>query len=185
MPPLFGLWSDVCLPLRPTQHTTLLTHVQPCTYGRSTPFSFTSLDCFWPWMYSSDNSDNSSEVEEQRHQQVRKMMSMAAFTLANIIATAALIYANPLYNKLPYHTSAFCWLGMGINQWPSWMHPQQARGPQAHISCPRGRVTAGGVQALQTCLHWRAACHFSVHLCYWSFPSACLWTLPTFRWHSI
>ena len=65
-----------------------------------------SLDCFLPWMYISDNSDNSSEVEQQQHQQVRKMMSMAAFTMANIIATTALIYADPLYNKLSYHTSA-------------------------------------------------------------------------------
>ena len=25
--------------------------------------------------------------------------------MANIVATAALIYADPLYNKVPYHTS--------------------------------------------------------------------------------
>jgi len=55
-------------------------------------------------MYSSD--EDSSEVEEeQRHQHIRKMMFMAAFT-TDIIATAALIYADPLYNKVPYHTSA-------------------------------------------------------------------------------
>ena len=36
---------------------------------------------------------------------------MAAGTMANIITTAALIYTDPLYNKVPYHTSA---LGMGI-----------------------------------------------------------------------
>ena len=34
------------------------------------------------------------------------MKLMAALTIANIVTTAALIYANPLYNKIPYHTSA-------------------------------------------------------------------------------
>lgn len=34
------------------------------------------------------------------------MKFMAAFTIANIIATATLIYADPLYNKVAYHTSA-------------------------------------------------------------------------------
>jgi hypothetical protein len=29
---------------------------------------------------------------------------MAAFTIANIVVTAALIYVNPFYNKIPYHT---------------------------------------------------------------------------------
>ena len=87
----------------------------------NTFFFHPSLDCFWPWMYSSDDSDNSSEAEEQQHQQVRKMMSMAALTLANIIATAALIYADPLYNKLLYHTSALSgadWVWELINGHP-------------------------------------------------------------------
>ena len=57
-------------------------------------------------MYSSDNLGNSSEAEEQHHQQVRKMMSMVAFTMANIVVTTALNYTDPLYNMLPYHTSA-------------------------------------------------------------------------------
>ena len=46
---------------------------------------------------------------------------MAAFTLANIIATAALIYADPLYNKLPYYTSVFSgtdWVQELINGHP-------------------------------------------------------------------
>ena len=76
-------------------------------------------------MYSSDDSDNSSEAEEQQHQQVRKMMSTVAFTLANIIATAALIYTNPLYNKLQYHTSALSgadWVWELINGHPEHIH---------------------------------------------------------------
>ena len=59
-------------------------------------------------MYSSDKDlliEDSLE-EEQQHQHVRKMMFMVAFTVANTVATTALIYANPLYNKVPYHTSA-------------------------------------------------------------------------------
>ena len=52
-------------------------------------------------------------------------MSMAAFTLANIVATAALIYADPLYNKLLYHTSAFSgadWVQELINGHPKHIH---------------------------------------------------------------
>ena len=31
---------------------------------------------------------------------------MAAFTVAHIVATAAIIYTDPFYNKIPYHTTA-------------------------------------------------------------------------------
>ena len=66
------------------------------------------LDYFSLSMYSSDEnpSDSSEAEEEQQHQHVRKMMFMVAFTVANTVATTALIYANPLYNKVLYHTSA-------------------------------------------------------------------------------
>lgn len=74
-------------------------------HGVTTLFFHCPLDCLLTWMYSSDE-DSSEAEEEQRHQHVRKMMFMAGFTTANIVATAALIYANPLYNKVPYHTSA-------------------------------------------------------------------------------
>ena len=77
-------------------------------YGIHLFLSHHSLDHLLPWRYSSDkdSSIRDSLDEERQHQHVRKMMFMAAFTMANIVATAALIYANPLYNKVPYHTSA-------------------------------------------------------------------------------
>jgi len=50
---------------------------------------------------------------------------MAAFTTANTVTTAALIYADPLYNKLPYHTSALS----GADWVPELLtgHPEQIR----------------------------------------------------------
>ena len=93
-------------------HHTLLMHVQvyeAMYIHRIHSFlSHHSLDCLLPWMYSSDkdSSIGDSSEEERQHKHVRKMMFMAAFTMANIIATAALIYTDPLYNKVPYHTSA-------------------------------------------------------------------------------
>ena len=93
-------------------HHTLLMHVQVYEamyiHGIHSFFSHHSLDRLLPWMYSSDedSSIGDSLDEERQHQHVRKMMFMAAFTMANIVATAALIYADPLYNKLSYHTSA-------------------------------------------------------------------------------
>src|ERR1700737_3514921 len=98
------------LALAPTQHIILPPNTcaavyEACTYTESTHFFFRHP--FLTWMYSSDASEDSSvEEEEQQHQHIRKMMFAAAFTVTNIVATAALIYANPLYNKVPYHTSA-------------------------------------------------------------------------------
>ena len=78
-------------------------------HGIHSFLSHHSLDRLLPWMYSSDEDSliGDSSDKEWQHQHVRKMMFMAAFTMANIVATAALIYADPLYNKIPYHTSAF------------------------------------------------------------------------------
>src|ERR1700722_17796616 len=96
------------LALAPTQHTILRSNAcaavhEACTYTESTHFFFRHP--FLTWMYSSD-ADSSVEEEQQQHQHVRKMIFAAAFTMTNIVATAALIYANPLYNKVPFHTSA-------------------------------------------------------------------------------
>jgi hypothetical protein len=55
---------------------------------------------------SEDSSKSSSSEAEERYKCIRKMKYMAAFTMVNIIVTAAHIYASPLYNKIPYHTSA-------------------------------------------------------------------------------
>lgn len=61
-------------------------------------------------MYSSNEDSRSSssslEAEEERYQHLKRIKVMAAFAVANIVATAALIYADPFYNKIPYHTSA-------------------------------------------------------------------------------
>ena len=89
-------------------------------------------------MYSSDKDSSTRDLleEEQQHQHVRKMMFMAAFTMANIVATAALIYADPLYNKVPYHTSALS----GAN-WVRELldgHPERIRnelGVHKHVFC--------------------------------------------------
>lgn len=34
------------------------------------------------------------------------MKLIAAFTVAHIVATAAIIYTDPFYNKIPYYRSA-------------------------------------------------------------------------------
>ena len=96
------------LALAPMQHTVL--HPNTCAAVYKAMYirgvnTFFFHHPFLTWMYSSDE-DSSEAEEEQRHQDVRKMMFVAAFTMANIVATAALIYADPLYNKVPYHTSA-------------------------------------------------------------------------------
>lgn len=54
----------------------------------------------------SDSNENSSTEEEEQYQHLRNMKYMAAFTISNIVITSALLYADPLYNKIPYHTSA-------------------------------------------------------------------------------
>ena len=59
---------------------------------------------------------------------------MVAFTLANIVATAALIYTDPLYNKLPYHTSALSgadWVWELINGHPE--HIRNELGVHKHV----------------------------------------------------
>jgi hypothetical protein len=58
-------------------------------------------------VFNSDDSEDSSSSEvEERYQALRKMKFMAAYAVVNIVITAAQIYASPLYNKIPYHTSA-------------------------------------------------------------------------------
>lgn len=50
---------------------------------------------------------------------------LAALTIANIVTTAAIIYADPLYNKIPYHTSALSgadWVRELLNG-----HPERIR----------------------------------------------------------
>ena len=88
-------------------HHNTCTEVYNAIYIHKINTFFYHLDHFSLLMYSSDkNPSDSLEAEEEQHQHVRKMMFMAAFTVANTVATTALIYANPLYNKVPYHTSA-------------------------------------------------------------------------------
>ena len=123
-------------------HHTLLMHVQVYEamyiHGIHSFFSHHSLDRLLPWMYSSDedSSIGDSLEEERQHQHVRKMMFMAAFTMANIVATAALIYADPLYNKVPYHTSALSgadWVRELLDG-----HPERIRnelGVHKHVFC--------------------------------------------------
>jgi hypothetical protein len=55
---------------------------------------------------SSQDSDSSSLEEEKQHQHWRRMKLVAALTDAHIAATAVIISTDPLYNKVPYHTSA-------------------------------------------------------------------------------
>jgi len=72
----------------------------------------------------SENS-SSSEMEELRYQRIRKLKMLAALTIANIVTTAAIIYADPLYNKIPYHTSALSgadWVRELLNG-----HPERIR----------------------------------------------------------
>jgi hypothetical protein len=62
-------------------------------------------------------SDSSSEAEEQRQVFLLQMAGMAIVAAA----TAALVYAAPLYNKTPYHTSALSgeeWVQELINGHP-------------------------------------------------------------------
>lgn len=77
-------------------------------------------------MYSSEDSGSLSlEAEEEQYQCLQKMKLMAALTMANIVTTAALIYANPLYNKIPYHTSALSganWVLELLNSHPEHIH---------------------------------------------------------------
>lgn len=47
-----------------------------------------------------------SEVKGEHYEHLKKVKFIAAFTIANIVATATLIYTDPLYNKTLYHTSA-------------------------------------------------------------------------------
>ena len=70
-----------------------------------------------------DSSKSSSSETEELYKCIRKMKYMAAFTTVNIIVTAAHIYASPLYNKIPYHTSALTgadWVSELLNG-----HPEQ------------------------------------------------------------
>ena len=50
---------------------------------------------------------------------------MAAFTVIHIVATAAIIYTDPFYNKIPYHTSALSgedWVCKLLNSHPECIH---------------------------------------------------------------
>jgi hypothetical protein len=83
-------------------------------------------------MYS--DNDSSEAEDEQRYQRLKKIMFMAAFTLTNIVTTAALIYADPLYNKVPYHTSALSgadWVCELLNGHPE--HIRNELGTHKHI----------------------------------------------------
>jgi hypothetical protein len=92
-------------------------------------------------MYSSDedsrsSSSSSSEAEEERYQHLKRVKVMAALTIANIVVTAALIYADPFYNKIPYHTSSLTgadWVLELLNG-----HPERIRnelGVHKHVFC--------------------------------------------------
>ena len=121
---------------------TLLTHVQVYEamyiHGIHSFLSHHSLDHLLPWMYSSDkdSSIRDSLDKEWQHQHVRKMMFMVAFTMANIITAAALIYTDPLYNKVPYHTSALSgtdWVQELLNGHPE--HIPNELGVHKHVFC--------------------------------------------------
>ena len=76
-------------------------------------------------MYSSDDSSSSSVEDDRRHLRLKYMKLVAAATVANIVATAAIICTEPLYNKIPYHDSALtsaAWVLELLNGHPECIH---------------------------------------------------------------
>ena len=55
---------------------------------------------------SDSDSDSSSLEEERQYQHCRRLRLVEAFTATHIAATPVVIYTDPFYNKIPYHTSA-------------------------------------------------------------------------------
>ena len=136
-------------------------------------------------MYSSDNLDNSSEVEEQQqHQQVRKMTFMAAFTMANIVATAALVYTDPLYNKLPYHTSALSgadWVQELLSGHPEHIHNKLGVHKHVFHALVEELQLVGYKLSKHVYLEEQLAIFLYTCVTHQSFSLACLQMLPTFR----
>lgn len=136
---------------------------------------------------SNSDSDSLSLEEEKQFQCIRRLRLVAACTVAHIISTALIIYADPFYNKVPYHTLALSgadWVCELLNGHSE--HICNKLGVHKHVfySLIEELKVAGYGPSQNVYLEEQLAIFF-IYMCHWSLPLSCLWTFPAFMWDHI